>query len=97
MPTLTVPPERLVEVCTHLRDRQGANLLSAVSAVDHLGFGEPVAGYFGTERGRDINATGSWGAPETVAAPPARFKIVYHLARIPLDATESPQRIRVQV
>ena len=46
----------------YLRDEQGKNFLSAVSAVDHLGYGEDVAGYFGTERGRDLNATGSWGA-----------------------------------
>ncbi len=49
MPTLTVKPARLVEVCTYLRDEQGKNFLSAVSAVDHLGYGDDVAGYFGSE------------------------------------------------
>ena len=72
MPTLTVKPEKLVDVCTYLRDEQGKNFLSAVSAVDHLGYGEEVAGYFGTDYGRDINRVGSWGAPETVAAAGSR-------------------------
>ena len=56
MPTLTVRRERLLDVCRELRDEQGKNFLSAVSAVDYLGYGEAVAGYFGTERGRDMNA-----------------------------------------
>src|SRR5207342_62084 len=43
MPTLTVKPEKLVEVATHLRDELGKNFLSAVSAVDHLGHGLAVA------------------------------------------------------
>jgi NADH-quinone oxidoreductase subunit C len=94
MPTLTVRRESLLEVCRLLRDEHGKNLLSAVTAVDFLGYGEPVAGYFGTERGRDINAVGSWGAAETVDPPPTRFATVYHLAHIgkgPVD------RIRLQV
>ena len=95
MPTLTVRPDRLVEVCTYLRDEQGKNFLSAVSAVDHLGYGEEVAGYFGTDYGRDINRVGSWGAPETVAAPPPkRFAVRYHLAAV---GDGPPERVRVQV
>ena len=60
MPTLTVRKERLLDVCRFMRDELGKNFLSAVSAVDFLGYGEPVAGYFGAERGRDLNAVGSW-------------------------------------
>jgi hypothetical protein len=70
MPTLAIRLERLRDVCLLMRDRFGKNLLCDVVAVDYLGYGEEVAGYFGTERGRDINRTGSWGAPTT--APPAR-------------------------
>ena len=44
MPALTVKKEHLVEVCRLLRDQHGKNFLSAVSAVDYLGYGEPVAG-----------------------------------------------------
>ena len=69
MPTLAIAPDRLVETCRHLRDQHGKNFLSAVTAVDYLGYGEEVAGYFGSERGRDINRTGSWGAPETAPPP----------------------------
>ena len=45
MPTLTVAREHLVDVCRTLRDAHGKNFLSAVSAVDFLGYGEEVAGY----------------------------------------------------
>ena len=94
MPTLTVRRESLLEVCRLLRDEHGKNFLSAVTAVDFLGYGEPVAGYFGTERGRDINAVGSWGASETVEPPPTRFATIYHLAHI----GEGPvARVRLQV
>ena len=94
MPTLTVKPEKLVEAATHLRDELGKNFLSAVTAVDHLGYGEAVAGYFGTERGRDVNSPGSWGAPMTVEQPPKRFAVRYHLAHV----GEGPiERVRLQV
>ena len=82
MPTLTIAREHLLDACRELRDAHGRNFLSAVTAVDHLGYGEDVAGYYGTERGRDINLTGSWGAPETAPPPPTRFSVVYHLARV---------------
>ena len=94
MPTLTVAREHLVDVCRALRDAHGKNFLSAVSAVDFLGYGEEVAGYFGTEAGRDINRTGSWGTPETVAPPAKRFAVVYHLAHV---GEGPPDRVRVQV
>ena len=95
MPTLTVRPELLIEVATYMRDGEGKNFLSAVSAVDHLGYGEDVAGYFGTERGRDLNATGSWGTPATVAAPPPkRFAVRYHLAHV---GGGPPERVRLEV
>ena len=94
MPTLTVAREQLVAVCRELRDTHGKNFLSAVTAVDFLGYGEEVAGYFGTESGRDINRTGSWGTPETVAPPAERFAVVYHLAHV---GEGPPERVRVQV
>ena len=87
MPTLVVSRERLLDVCRCLRDEHGKNFLSAVSAVDFLGFGESVAGYFGTERGRDINATGSWGASQTVTPPAQRFCVSYHLAHVDGDGS----------
>jgi NADH-quinone oxidoreductase subunit C len=94
MPTLTVRRERLVEACRGLRDQHGKNFLSAVTAVDYLGYGEEVAGYFGSERGRDINRTGSWGAPETAPPMPTRFSVKYHLAHV---GEGELGRVRVQV
>ncbi|MGN6380706.1 MAG: NADH-quinone oxidoreductase subunit C [Gaiellales bacterium] len=96
MPTLVVGVDKLLDVCRVLRDEHGKNFLSAVSAVDFLGYGEQVAGYFGTERGRDINATGSWGSPHTSAAPSSRFCVTYHLAHIDGEGGP-PGRVRVQV
>jgi NADH-quinone oxidoreductase subunit C len=94
MPTLTVRPERLIETCLNLRDQHGKNFLSAVTAVDYLGYGEEVAGYFGSERGRDINRTGSWGAPETAPSMPTRFSVKYHLAHV---GEGDLARVRLQV
>ena len=94
MPTLTVRGDRLLDVCRFMRDQLGKNFLSAVTAVDFLGYGEEVAGYFGSERGRDINATGSWGSPATPQQPPKRFAVRYHLAHA---GDGPPERVRVQV
>jgi NADH-quinone oxidoreductase subunit C len=96
MPTIVVRPDRLLDVCRYMRDEQGKNFLSAVSAVDFLGYGEDVSGYFGTERGRDLNATGSWGSPATVEAPAKRFCVTYHLAHVDADGAP-PDRVRLQV
>ena len=94
MPTLTISKDNLLAVCRELRDAHGRNFLSAVSAVDNLGYGEAVAGYYGTERGRDINLTGSWGAPETAAPMPTRFSVKYHLAHV---GEGELARVRLQV
>jgi NADH-quinone oxidoreductase subunit C len=94
MPTLTLELGALVDVARYLRDQHGKNLLSDVVAVDYLGYGEDVAGYFGTERGRDLNATGSWGAPVTSPPPPKRFGVKYHLAHI---GEGDIARVRLQV
>ena len=96
MPTLTLDPAHLIAACTHLRDGLGKNFLSAVTAVDHLGYGEPVAGYYGSDSGRDINQTGSWGAAETAPPPPTRFAVRYHLAHVDGEGGP-PQRVRLQV
>jgi NADH:ubiquinone oxidoreductase subunit C len=94
MPTLTLLPDALPAVGRFLRDQLGKNLLSDVVPVDYLGFGEDVAGYFGTERGRDLNAVGSWGSPVTPAPPPKRFGVKYHLAHV---GEGPPDRVRLQV
>ncbi len=54
--TLVVDPARLREACLHLRDREGFNFLSDITPTDYLGWGKRgVAGYYGTEQGRDLN------------------------------------------
>ena len=60
--TLVVDPARLVEACTALRDDHGFNFLADIAVADYLGWGEQeVAGYIGTDSGRDLNDPGSRG------------------------------------
>ena len=90
--TLVVDPARVVEACTYLRDAEGFNMLVDVSGVDYLGWGESgVAGYIGTEAGRDLHAPGSQGFQRVPAGKPKRFAVVYHLLRV----ADSPERVRV--
>ena len=90
--TLVVDPARIVEACTYLRDAEGFNVLVDVSGVDYLGWaGAGVAGYIGTEAGRDIHAPGSQGYQRVPAQKPKRFAVAYHL----LQVSEAPERVRV--
>jgi NADH-quinone oxidoreductase subunit C len=98
--TLVVKPERLVEVCEHLRDEEGFNFLSDVAAADYLGWGSiGVSGYIGTgaaanqpHAGRDLNAPMTQGLQVLPAEKPKRFSVSYHL----LSVSDEPRRIRVQ-
>ena len=91
--TLVVDPARLVEACTHLRDREGFNFLSDISAADYLGWGAAgVAGYIGDASGRDLNAPMTQGLQALPAAKRTRFALNYHL----LAVSGSPRRVRVQ-
>ena len=90
--TLVVDPARIVESCTYLRDAEGFNVLVDVSGVDYLGWaGAGVAGYIGTEAGRDIHAPGSQGYQRVPSGKPKRFAVAYHLLRV----SEAPERVRV--
>ncbi len=99
--TLVVDPARLLEACTFLRDEEGFALLSDITAVDYLGWGEKgVAGYFGTAGGRDLNTPGTQGASvhsqgfaRSPEPKPTRFAVNYHL----LAVRPGAPRIRVQV
>ena len=94
--TLRVEPSRLLEACTYLRDEHGFRFLSDLSATDYLGWrggGEDVAGYFGTQDGRDINSPSTQGLQRLPARKPKRFSVSYHL----LALQEGAPRIRVQV
>jgi NADH/F420H2 dehydrogenase subunit C len=96
--TLVVEPGLLVEACTHLRDEEGFNFLSDISAADYLGWGgRGVSGYIGTsnkglDAGRDLNAPMTQGLQVLPEAKPKRFALNYHL----LSVSDSPRRLRVQ-
>ncbi len=82
--TLVVDPSRLAEACTHLRDEEGFNFLSDITPVDYLGWGErEVAGYYGTQAGRDLGSESAQGFARTPEPKPARFAVDYHLLQIP--------------
>ena len=99
--TLVVDPARLREACLHLRDREGFNFLADITPTDYLGWGKRgVAGYYGTDRGRDLNSTAGLGASVAsqgygrVPRPKQkRFSVSYHLLRL----RDGAPRVRVQV
>ena len=92
--TLVVDPARLLEACTFLRDEEGFALLSDITAVDYLGWGErEVAGYYGTASGRDIDALSAQGYARTPEPKPTRFAVNYHL----LAVVPGAPRVRVQI
>ena len=92
--TVVVEPARLVDAGLYLRDELGFNFLSDVSATDYLGWsGQGVAGYWGHQSGRDINAPGSSGLAKTPEPKRKRFSVSYHL----LALREGAPRVRIQV
>jgi NADH:ubiquinone oxidoreductase subunit C len=95
--TVVVEPARLVDAALHLRDELGFNFLADIAATDYLGWNEhPVAGYWGSVSGRDINRPGSWGLAKTPEPKPTRFSVSYHLVRLASGASAAP-RVRLQV
>jgi NADH-quinone oxidoreductase subunit C len=91
--TVVVERERVREAALHLRDTAGFNFLSDVTSADYLGWaGEPVAGYWGHARGRDLNAPGTGGLHRLPERKPARFSVSYHL----LALCSAPKRLRLQ-
>jgi NADH:ubiquinone oxidoreductase subunit C len=92
--TLVVDPARLIEAGLHLRDAEGFNMLSDVSAADYLGWGAAgVSGYIGTASGRDLNRPMTQGFQKLPAPKPKRFSVSYHL----LAVGSEPRRVRLQV
>jgi NADH-quinone oxidoreductase subunit C len=91
--TLVVEPEHLVEACMHLRDEEGFNFLSDISASDYLGWGSRgISGYIGTSSGRDLNMPMTQGLQVKPETKPKRFSMNYHL----LSVSDKPRRLRVQ-
>jgi len=91
--TLVVEPRQLVAACTHLRDAEGFNFLSDITAADYLGWGERgVSGYIGTAGGRDLNSPMTQGLQVLPQSKPKRFALNYHL----LSVSDEPRRLRVQ-
>jgi NADH-quinone oxidoreductase subunit C len=92
--TVVVEPAQLVESATHMRDEEGFNFLADIAAADYLGWGEPgVAGYIGTDSGRDINYPMTRGFQRVPDPKPKRFSMSYHL----LALGPNPRRLRLQV
>jgi NADH:ubiquinone oxidoreductase subunit C len=92
--TVVVSTEQLVDAATHLRDEEGFNFLSDITAVDYLGWAKAgVSGFVGTPAGRDLNTPMTQGYQVVPVAKPKRFAMNYHL----LSVTERPRRLRLQV
>ena len=91
--TVVVEPQHVVEAGLHLRDVEGFNFLSDITAVDYLGWGESgVSGYIGTPAGRDLNAPMTQGYQAVPLGKPKRFAMNYHL----LAVSDRPRRVRLQ-
>ena len=74
--TYVVEPSELVETALRLRDEEGFDFLSDVTAVDYLGWGEGgVSGYIGTTNGRDINHPMTQGYQVVPAPKRSRSKL----------------------
>ena len=91
--TIVVEPAALRDAARHLRDEQGFNFLSDITAVDYLAWGEAgVSGYIGTPAGHDINEPMTQGYQAVPLAKRQRFAVNYHL----LSISDRPRRVRLQ-
>jgi len=92
--TLVVDTARVVEAGMHLRDVEGFNFLSDLTAADYLDWGRHgVSGYIGTTSGRDLNMPMTQGYQSLPKPKPKRFAVNYHL----LAVSDTPRRVRLQV
>ncbi|MEA2509579.1 MAG: NADH-quinone oxidoreductase subunit [Actinomycetota bacterium] len=96
--TVVVEIGALTEAALHLRDEEGFNFLSDITAVDYLGWGEVgVSGYIGTGTnniapGRNLNSPMTQGLQVVPLPKPKRFAMNYHL----LSVSDRPRRLRLQ-
>jgi NADH-quinone oxidoreductase subunit C len=95
--TIDVPPSRWAEAAAYLRDHEGYDLLSDVTAVDYLGYAGEVAGYWGGGAGRDMNRD-AHGGKRVVPEPagPKRFAVAATLAKVMTVADGGHRRLRVR-
>ena len=93
--TVVVAAAYLRDVAQYLRDHEGYDFLSDVTAVDYLGFEGELAGYWGGA-GRDMNRAGSWGKDHVPDAPPKRFGVSVHVAKVLTVDNGGHRRLRVQ-
>ena len=92
--TVVVERDSLQAAAVFLRDVEGFNFLSDITAVDYLGWGDAgVSGYIGTPAGRDLNTPMTQGYQALPEAKPKRFAVNYHL----LSISKEPRRVRLQV
>ena len=93
--TVIVERERVLDAARYARDELGFEFLADITPTDYLGWGERgVAGYWGHDRGRDINAPfpSSQGLHKLPEPKPKRFSVSYHL----LALARPPRRVRLQ-
>ena len=91
--TVVVEPASIVDAALHLRDEEGFDFLSDITAVDYLGWAEAgVSGYIGTPGGRDLNGPTTQGYQVVPQPKPERFAVNYHL----LSISDRPRRVRLQ-
>jgi NADH-quinone oxidoreductase subunit C len=91
--TLVVDSARVFDAGIHLRDVEGFDFLSDISATDYLGWGSHgVSGYIGTTSGRDLNMPMTQGYQALPKPKPRRFAVNYHL----LSVSKGPKRVRMQ-
>ena len=91
--TYVVEPSELIETARRLRDEEGFDFLSDITAVDYLGWGgKGVSGYIGTPAGRDLNTPMTQGFQVLPEPKPKRFAVNYHL----LSISDNPRRVRLQ-
>ncbi len=91
--TIVVEPAELIAAATYLRDEEGFNFLSDITAVDYLTWASAgVSGYIGTPAGRDLNRPMTQGYQAVPLAKPKRFAMNYHLLAIGSE----PRRVRLQ-
>ena len=90
--TVMIERERIADAAVHMRDTEGFNMLSDVSAADYLGWGEiGVAGYWGAANGRDTNAPAHRASPVS-GAEAGPFRRVVPPPRNPRGEAQSDVR-----
>ncbi len=88
--TVTIPPQKLVDLCLYLREAQSFEQMIDIAGVDYLQYGEAEwstsqSTATGFSRGVDAVTAGRFSfedAPATGGSGKPRFAVVYHLLSV---------------